>query len=33
MGLLLWAHAGYLVLLAAVVSGCIWIARQMDAER
>jgi hypothetical protein len=30
MVVLLWAHLAYLVLLAVVVSGCLWSARHMD---
>jgi hypothetical protein len=30
---LLWGHAAYLVLLAAVVSGCLWTAMRMDGDR
>jgi hypothetical protein len=31
--MLLWAHAFYLVLLAVLVWGCVWTARQMDANQ
>ena len=30
MDALLWAHRVYLVLLAVVVSGCLWTALRMD---
>jgi hypothetical protein len=33
MALLLWGHAAYLVLLAVLVSACLWTAWRMDAER
>jgi hypothetical protein len=33
MTLLLWGHAAYLVLLAVLVSGCVWTARRLDADR
>jgi hypothetical protein len=33
MAVLLWGHAAYLVVLAAVVSGCVWAARRMDVDR
>jgi hypothetical protein len=30
MAVLAWAHVVYLVLLAVVVSGCLWTARQTE---
>jgi hypothetical protein len=32
MTLLLWGHAAYLVLLAILVSGCLWTAMRKDAD-
>ncbi len=33
MGMLQWAHAAYLVLLTLLVTGCVWTAWRMDADR
>ena len=33
MAALQWAHVVYLVLLAGLVAGCLWIAQRADAGR